>query len=195
VYFTLEQSFGTNEFGTNEASDLWVLEEVKATNIPGDIESVLSIITNSITNLTVLPDASKKRIYHLIDKEVFGFADYPMKRVLDTIKFEGNGRDFVRYIGKTVTNLINQVSYDGMFDAYNAATPISIDEVKVTVRDALSNGVDLRGYNALGYNRLIWTAYTDLETHQTEVHFIGPMIDVERFKSLNRTNTLSTNKP
>ena len=182
MYFTIEESFATNG-----STDLWVLKEVKATNVPEHIESVLSIITNSITNLTVLPDASNKHIYHLIDKQLLRLDDYPLSRVLDAIKFEGDGGSFVRYIGKTVPSLINQITYS-MFDASNVATAISIDAVKVSVRDALSNGVDLHGSNQLGYKRLIWTAYSPREVHQTEIHFMGPLIDLEKYKIGNGTN-------
>jgi hypothetical protein len=49
--------------------------------------------------------------------------------------------------------------------------------VNVSVRDAVSNGINLHGYN-----RLIWTAFTSLDTHQTVVNFRGPIIDMEKYK-------------
>jgi transcriptional regulator CtsR len=177
VYFTVEQGFSTNG-----SSHLFEVQEVKATNTPEVIDQVLSLITNSITNLTVLQDRSNKRIYHLIDRSLIDADDYTMIRVLDVINFKGNGAEFVRIIGQSVPNLLNELGYDPMFGCSNTATDISIDSAKVSVRDALSNGINLHGYN-----RLIWTAYTTLETHKTKLHFIGPLIDFGENKGVDAT--------
>jgi hypothetical protein len=50
------------------------------------------------------------------------------------------------------------------------AKGISIDAKSVSVRDALSNGVNLDEYGTL-----IWISFTSLQSYQTEVHFLGPV--------------------
>ena len=104
--------------------------------------------------------------------------DYAINRVLKSIKFEGDGEHFVNDIKKTVPNVLNQ-HWGGnpLEDIGNEVTAISIDNVNVSVRDAVSNGINLHGYN-----RLIWTAFTSLDTHQTVVNFRGPIIDMEKYK-------------
>ena len=121
-----------------------------------------------MTNVTVMTDKANNRIYHLVDKRLYDMGDYAMSRVLESVKFEGDGRAFVNRIKEAVTNVLNQNMFGGNIGSPNDATTISIDSVEVNVRDALSNGVDLHGYN-----RLIWTAFTPLETHQTTIHFLG----------------------
>ena len=163
VYFTVEGACPSNMF-----SDVLMLEDVFSKGAPGDISAVISSLTNSITNLTVTADASNKRIYHVIDSRLLVLDDYAMNRVLESIKFDGDAETFVSHIEQGVPNLLNQSIFGSTFIALNDATAISISYANVSVRDALSNGVDLRGYN-----RLIWTAFTPLETRQTEVHFLG----------------------
>ena len=171
VYFTIEGACPSNLF-----SDLLMIENVVTTNVPGDISAVISAVTNSITNLTVVREESNNHIYHIIDKRLFGMGDYPMGRVLESIMFQGDGWAFVNHIGAAFPNIVSQTGFSGMTDASNQETTISIDKLKVTLRDALSDGINLHGYD-----RIIWTAFTPLETHRTEVHFTGPIIDMEKF--------------
>jgi hypothetical protein len=163
VYFTVEGACPSNIL-----SNFPLAEEVSTKGVPGDINAVLSALTNSITNLTVMADAANKRIYHLVDKRLLGLDDSAMNRVLESIKFEGDAETFVNHIKETVPNLLSQSFSTGDLIIWNGGTAISINDVKASVRDALSNGVDLRGYN-----RLVWTGFTPLETHRTEVHFLG----------------------
>lgn len=179
VYFTFEGSCPSNVF-----SDLMLGEEVSKPTLPGDINSVLAVLTNSMTNLTVLQDGAKKHIYHVIDKRLLKLGDYSMTRVLDSIKFEGDAWSFVNHIKEVVPNISNQnvFAFTGSFIIMNGATKVSVDNVNVSVRDALSDGLDLNGYS-----RLVWAAFTPLETHQTQVQFMGKTNIVEQYESEKRT--------
>jgi hypothetical protein len=184
VYFTIEGACPSNVFDS-----LVLIEDVATRSVPADINAVISAVTNSITNMIAVHEESNKKIYHIIDRRLFRMDDYPMGMVMESIEFEGDGGSFVNHIGATFTNVVNQEGID-LIESFNEETTIAIDKVRVSVRDALSDGVDLHGYN-----RIIWTAFTPLETHRTYVHFIGPLIDMERFKSGNTTNHGATNKP
>jgi len=107
-----------------------------------------------------------------------------MTRVLDSIKFEGDAWSFVNHIKEVVPNISNQnvFAFTGSFIIMNGATKVSVDNVNVSVRDALSDGLDLNGYS-----RLVWAAFTPLETHQTQVQFMGKTNIVEQYESEKRT--------
>jgi hypothetical protein len=188
IYFTIEGACPSNI-----PSDMLLVEGVSSPGVAGDIKSVISVITNSITNMIVLTNAVDKRIYHIVDKRLSKLDDYAIIRVLTSIRFEGDAYAFLNHIKQTVTNVLNETMFSygsDMSQADNEVTRISIDKQMVTMRDALSEGVDLHGYS-----RIIWTAFTPVDTHQTIVHFLGPAVDMEQFKSGTETNQSATNKP
>jgi hypothetical protein len=178
VYFTFEGSSPSNIF-----DNLLRGENVATTNDPGDIDALISAITKSITHLIVVRQESNKHIYHIIDKRLLSITNYSMSRILESMKFEGDGFWFVNHVGKTVPSVVNQRGFVGMAYAGNQETTISIDKAMVSVRDAFSDSVNLHAYS-----RIMWTAFTPLETHRTYVHFIGPLIDMEMFEPDNATN-------
>jgi hypothetical protein len=119
-------------------------------------------------------------------------SDYAVSRELPSIKFRGDGESFINHIKQTVTNISNQegIPIGRGYGSDNSVTEITIDAVDISVRGALSNGINQRGYsngltngvNENGYNRLMWTATTALAIHETEVHFFGPLVDPEDHK-------------
>jgi hypothetical protein len=163
VWFTIEGSYAGNKY-----SNGLMVENVSVQGAPADIESVLFALTNSIPDLTVIADSTNKSVYHLIDKRLLGLDDYAMGVVLETIKFEGNAAAFVDHLKEKVPHLRNQEFSAGSVLFINAATAISIDEKAVSMRDALSNGISLRGYS-----RLVWTSFTSLESRETLIQFRG----------------------
>ena len=151
VHFTVEGAYPSNMF-----SDVLISEYISSTHSSGDIESVLSALTNSITNLTVMTDVSNKMIYHLIDKRLTGLDNYAMNVVLTNIIFKGDADTFVDHLQETISNISNPTMYGGDLIILNGGTSISIDDRNVTVREALSKGVNLA---------------RDQETYVDELHF------------------------
>jgi len=163
VYFTIEGASDGTIY-----SEMLLLEVVTAHSVPTNLDSAISALTNSVTNLTVMADTDNQHIYHLVDKRLLGLEDYAMNRILQSMKFDGDAWSFVNHIKEGIPNVLNQNVFGSRVTGVNQGTSISINSAKVSVRDALSNGVDLRGYS-----RVIWTGFTPLETHQTTIHFLG----------------------
>ena len=162
VYFTLEGAYSGDSY-----SEMLLAENISIQGLTNDVGSAISAITNADTNLAVIVDKAKK-IYHIVDKRLLGIDDYAMVQTLDSIKFNGNAGDFIKKINEKFPNLISNTFYYGAVVIPNESTTISIDDKTISVRDALDDGVDLNGYN-----RLIWTSFTSLETRQTRIKFQG----------------------
>jgi hypothetical protein len=165
VYFTLEGAYE----GTTYSSML-LGQRVTSQGLPADVESLIFALTNSIPNLTVKADAANKLIYHIMDKRLLASKDYVMNEVLESVKFDGNAAGLVDRIKEKLPRLSNQSFGQAPVLVINNTTGIALDAKTVSVRDALSNGVNL-----VGYNRLVWTSFTSLETYQTMVHFLGQL--------------------
>jgi hypothetical protein len=165
VFFTVEAAYSGNY------SDVQLSQPVSMPRVPEDIQSAVFILTNALTNLTVTATATNARIYHIVDRRLLEPNNYAMNQVLDAIQYSGNAADFVTLVGQKAPGIFNQNLSLSAVSFGNGGTRISIDARKIQIRDALSEGVNLRGYSS--YTRLIWTSVTSLETLKTPVQYHG----------------------
>ena len=166
VVFTVESAYLDESYSQSQLGELISFQQ-----LPTNIDSAILALTNSLTNLTVTIDSANSKMYHIIDRRLIEMDGYAMGEVLKSIKFDGNGQDFVNYLGKAVTNLINGQHSTGAIIMLNYGTDVSIDAKEVSVRQALSKGVDLNDYKR--YQGVVWNSSTSLKTRQTSVVFLG----------------------
>lgn len=165
VFFTLEG------ISTQNIHDFLMVQPVTSPFLPTNKEAIFYAVTNSLTNMIVIADQSDTRVYHIVDKRLFESTNYAMGQVLDSVKFQGNAARYVDYLNRRAPNLLNQNTLTGAVLIPNENTPITIDSKNTSLRDALSNGVKLDGYN-----RIIWTAFASLKTGDIRIKFNGMVV-------------------
>jgi len=164
LFFTVEGAY------EKQNSQFPFGEKVLMTDMPTNISSAIFALTNSIANLAVIADIADKRIYHIVDVRLLEKNGCHMNEVMDSAKFQGKANKFVNFINGRVPGLSNESIYaNSDFVAANWLAVISIDATNISVRDALSDGINLQGYN-----RIIWKSFTSLETLKTTVQYLGP---------------------
>lgn len=162
VFFTVEEACAKNY------SEILMAETISVSSFPTNIDSFVFHLTNSITNLMVISDKSNSHIYHIVDTRLLGLKGYAMEKPLDSVNYQGDAKGFIKCIAEKAAGLSSQdISFGGPI-VLNEDTLISIDAKNITVRNALSNGVNLNGYR-----RIIWTSSTLLEKVETPVKYMG----------------------
>jgi len=166
VYFTVEEGF------ENKYPDYILEKNISLSSTPTNIESAILCLTNSFKNLTIVVDSANKHIYHIIDSRLLSEKDYAMNQVLDSVKYNDTAHKYVDFLSEKALGLSNQNVHDigsGEVVAANWVTKVSLEATNISVRDALSDGVNLQGYN-----RIIWASSASLETLKIKVQYQGP---------------------
>jgi hypothetical protein len=167
LFFTVEGAYS----GRIRIDDPLLNQSIAVSAVATNLQSVIFTITNSIANLVVIADTHTSNVYHLVEIALVGMPGYTMNQIVQSVEFKGNAAAFVRRLSETFPNLSNREgAVLGAGPVFlNEGTATSINEERITLRDALTDGVNL-----LGYSRLVWTSMTSLETGQIQVSYKGP---------------------
>jgi len=165
IFFAAETAYARRQ------PDYILSETLAITAFPTNVDMALATLTNLLTNITVRVDSHDRRVHYVMDRRLLEIPDYVMDRTLAAVDFSGNAFDFLEQLGQTAPPIVN----DNIFSigagpiVANQSTAISIHEKNITVREALTQGVNLEGYN-----RIIWTSCAYLDSPRTTIKYNGP---------------------
>lgn len=149
----------------------------------GGLESDLNGLEKVSTEALCIFRSNKlKYLFHVEDSDVHKINDYILDKKVDSFKFEGNPVEMLKELSKTYPQLKPKLWSFGK-EWNDQFSHIEIDVHNVTIRELLSFAV-----SDLNYNCIEWIAYTNLDTMETYVTFLG-QIKVSDQKELNEEKT------
>ncbi len=164
VFFAAETAYARRQ------PDYILSQTLAITAFPTNVDMALATLTNLLTNITVRVDSHDRRVHYVMDRRLLEMPDYVMNRTLTAVDFSGNASDYLEQLGQTAPPIVNDnnVNNGGGPIVVNHDTAISIHEKNIAVREALTRGVNLEGYN-----RIIWTSCAYLDSPKTEIKYNG----------------------